>query len=229
MTPTPLTTVGLPRAAGASARSPNSRTPPPSSTAARSTLSSSSRPRFEELLDRFGPVHRDGLRAGGRLRLGNSALDAVGDEMNRRAGPRPAVGHVVGDDEGGHIPRVLAAPAVGDLERAPAGEEGADLGHQPPQVLGARRRDAEREVGCRDRHRDLDVAREVPVEHFGDPVVRVGDVAVEGHRHRARSPWSWRSSFRSQRGARSRHHRSHVHRDAAHRAADRRTDLGRAR
>jgi hypothetical protein len=57
---------------------------------------------------------------------------------------------VVGDDEGGHIPRVLAAPAVGDLERAPTGEEGADLSHQAPQVVGARRRDVEREVRCRD-------------------------------------------------------------------------------
>ena len=30
---------------------------------------------------------------------------------------------------------------------------------------------------------DLDVAREVPVENLGDPVVRVGDVPVERHRH----------------------------------------------
>ena len=32
----------------------------------------------------------------------------------------------MGDDESGHIPRLLAAPAVGDLERAPTGEHGAD-------------------------------------------------------------------------------------------------------
>jgi hypothetical protein len=42
--------------------------------------------------------------------------------------------HVVGGHKSGHIPRVLAAPAVGDLERAPTGEHGADLSHQAPQV-----------------------------------------------------------------------------------------------
>jgi len=45
----------------------------------------------------------------------------------------------VGDDEGRHIPRVLAVPAVGKVERAPTGEHGADLSLQAPEwsALGA--------------------------------------------------------------------------------------------
>ena len=39
---------------------------------------------------------------------------------------------------------VLAAPAIGDLERAPTGEHGADLSLQALEVVGARRRDVER-------------------------------------------------------------------------------------
>ena len=88
-----------------------------------------------------------------------------------------------GDDESGHIPRVLATPALGALERAPTGEHGADLSGQAPQVVGARRRDAERHPGSPARCGDLDLAREVPVENLGDPVVRVSDVPVERHRH----------------------------------------------
>ena len=53
-------------------------------------------PGVQALLDRVGAVHRHGLRAGSRLRLSNGALDAVGDELDRRAGPWPAVGHVRG-------------------------------------------------------------------------------------------------------------------------------------
>ena len=66
-------------------------------------------PGVQALLDRSGAVHEHGLRAGSRLRSSNGALDAVGDELDCRARPWPTVGHVVGDDERGHIPRVLAA------------------------------------------------------------------------------------------------------------------------
>ena len=124
MTPTPVTTVGSPRTTGVFARRSNSRTPAPSNTAARSMWISSAS-RRPALLDRMSAVHCHGLPAGSRSGSCNGAFDAVGDELDRRAGPWPAVGHVVGGDESGYIPRVLAAPAVGDLERAPTGEEGA--------------------------------------------------------------------------------------------------------
>ena len=42
--------------------------------------------------------------------------------------------HVVGGNESGQIPRVLAAPAAGALERASTGEKGADLSLQTPEV-----------------------------------------------------------------------------------------------
>ena len=125
----------------------------------------------QALLDRLGAVHSYGPRAGSGFRSSNRAFDAVGDELDCRAGPWPAVGHVVGGDESGNVPWVPAAPAVGALERAPAGQHGADLGHQAPQVVGARRRDAERHARSRARCGDLDLAREVPVENLGDPVV----------------------------------------------------------
>jgi hypothetical protein len=59
-----------------------------------------------------GAMHAYGFRAGSRSRSSDGAFDAVGDEVDRRAGPWPALGHLVGDGESGHIPRVLAAPAV---------------------------------------------------------------------------------------------------------------------
>ena len=105
-----------------------------------------------------GAMHSHGLRAGSRFRVSNCAFDAVGDELDRRAGPWPAVGHVVGGDENGHIPWMLAAPAAGDLERAPTREHGAHLGHQAPQVVGARRGDAERHARRPARCGDFDVA-----------------------------------------------------------------------
>src|SRR4029453_231481 len=82
-------------------------------------------PGVQALLDRLGAVHSHGLRSGNRFRASNGAFDAVGDELDCRAGPWPAVGYVVGDDESGHIPRMLTAPAVSDLECAPTGEHGA--------------------------------------------------------------------------------------------------------
>ena len=128
-------------------------------------------PGVEALLDRLGAVHSHRLRVGSRFRSSNGAFDAVGDELDCRLGPWPAVGHVVGGDESGHIPRVLAAPAAGALERAPTGEHCADLSHQALgwSALGAETWNVMRR--SRARHRDVDVAREVPVENFGDPVV----------------------------------------------------------
>jgi hypothetical protein len=74
-------------------------------------------PGVQALLDRLGAVHSHGLRGGSRFRSRNGALDAVGDELDCRAGPWPAVGDVVGNDESGHIEWVLAAPSVGALEK----------------------------------------------------------------------------------------------------------------
>lgn len=98
-------------------------------------------PGVQALLDRLGAVHR--------FRSSNGALDAVGDELDCRAGSWPALGQVVGDDEGGHIPRVLASSAIGDLEGAPHGEHRADLSLQTAQVVGARPRYVERHARCR--------------------------------------------------------------------------------
>ena len=83
------------------ARWSNSRTPAPSNTAARSMWISSSSPASRHCWIVWAPCTAHGLRAGGRSRSSNGAFDAVGDELDRRAGPWPAVGHVVGDDERG--------------------------------------------------------------------------------------------------------------------------------
>ena len=82
-------------------------------------------------------------------------------------------------------------------------------------MFGTRRRDVKREVRCRDRHGDLDVAREVPVEHFVDPVVRVGDVSVERHRHEGdhlghgAAPFETRTRLMSSGGVDHERHRAH--------------------
>jgi hypothetical protein len=83
---------------------------------------------------------------------------------------------------------MLAAPAVGDLEGAPPGQERTDLGHQAREVLGAGRRHAELQVRARVRHGDLHVSGEVPFEHFGYSVAGAGDVAVDRHRHDGDDP-----------------------------------------
>ena len=80
-----------------------------------------------------------------------------------------------GDDESGNLPRVLAAPALGDSNVCRPVSI-APTSVVKPQVVGARAGDVERHARCRARG-DLDVAR--AVENFGDPVVRIGDVPVE--------------------------------------------------
>ena len=69
-------------------------------------------PGVQALLNRLSAVYSHRLRGGGRFRPGDGAFDAVGHELDRRAGPRPPVGHLMGDDERRDTPRVLAVPAV---------------------------------------------------------------------------------------------------------------------
>src|SRR6478735_3681031 len=83
----------------------------------------------EELPDGVGAVDADGLPARGGLRLLHGALEAVRHEVDRRTGPWPPVGHLVGEDESGP-PAVVAAPPLRDLERAAPGEHGTQLGRQ---------------------------------------------------------------------------------------------------
>src|SRR3989441_7065297 len=76
-----------------------------------------------------------------------------------------------------------SAPALGDFEGTSAGEHGTKSGRETAEVLGARLGHLERH-GVRPSGVDFDVARvDVPVEHFGHAIVKVGDVAVERHGH----------------------------------------------
>ena len=96
-------------------------------------------PRVQALLDRLGAMHGHSLGAGSRFRSGDGAFDPVRDELDGRAWLWPAVGYLVGEDEGGHIQGMLTLPAVGGLECAPTREEGTHLGHEASHVLGAAR------------------------------------------------------------------------------------------
>ena len=137
---------------------------------------------IQALLDGVCAVDPDGLPGGGGSGLVHGALDAVGHEVDRRVGSRPPGGDVVGKDERGS-PTVISAPALGDVERASAGEHGAEPGRESADVLGARPGHPERH-GVRPSGVDLDVPRGgVPVEHLGHAVVGVGDVAIERHGH----------------------------------------------
>src|SRR5689334_25449662 len=76
---------------------------------------------IQQLLDGVGAVDSDGLPGGGGFGLAHGALDAVGHEVDGRIRTRPSGGDVVGEYER-RSPRVIAVPAVGDLERASTGE-----------------------------------------------------------------------------------------------------------
>lgn len=82
----------------------------------------------------------------------------------------------------GRSPSVVAAPPLGFVKSAPAGEHGAELGNEAVQVAGAGLGHAKRH-GVRSSEGDFHVARGVPVKHFGHAVVEVGNEAVERHRH----------------------------------------------
>src|SRR3954463_13974913 len=74
---------------------------------------------IQALLDGVSAVDPDGLPAGGGFGLVHGAFDAVGHEVDGRVGSRPSGGDVVGEDEG-WSPGVISAPALGDVESAPA-------------------------------------------------------------------------------------------------------------
>ena len=101
-----------------------------------STLISSRRPAFRQLLDGVSAVDPDGLPGGGGFGLVHGAFDAVGHEVDGRVGSRPSGGDVVGQDEC-RSPRVISAPALGDVERASTGEHGTKFGRRDRE--GARR------------------------------------------------------------------------------------------
>jgi hypothetical protein len=77
-------------------------------------------PGIQALLNGVGAVDRNGLPGGGGFGLAHGAFDAVGHEVDRRVGSRPAGGDLVGKDER-RPPGVISAPALGDLEGAATG------------------------------------------------------------------------------------------------------------
>ncbi len=80
----------------------------------------------------------------------------------------------------GRSPGVVSAPTFGFIEGASTADHGTDFGDESMKVIGARSRDAKRH-GVRSANRDFNVAREIPVENFGDAIVAVGNKTVERH------------------------------------------------
>jgi hypothetical protein len=137
---------------------------------------------IQALLDGVSAVYPNGLPGGGGFGLVHGVFDAVSHEVDSRVGSRPSGGDVVGKDEC-WSPSVISAPALGNVESASTGEHGTKSGRETTEVLGARPGHLERH-GVRTSGVDFDVPRgEVPVEHFGDAIVEVGDVAIERHGH----------------------------------------------
>lgn len=136
----------------------------------------------EELPDGVGSVDADVFSGGGGFGLGDGVFDAIGDEVDGRAGAGPSGGDVVGEDEGGP-PSVVAAPALSFVEGAAAGEDGAETGPEAAEVGGGGGGDFKGH-GVGAAGGEFDVTRgEVPVEDFVHAVIGVGDEAVEGHGH----------------------------------------------
>jgi hypothetical protein len=76
---------------------------------------------IQQLLDGVGAVDSNVLLARGGSGLVHRAFDSVGYEVYSRVGSRPSGGNVVSQYEC-RSPRVISAPAFGDLERASTGE-----------------------------------------------------------------------------------------------------------
>jgi hypothetical protein len=81
---------------------------------------------IQQLLNCVGAMNPNGLAGRCDFGLVHGALDAVGHEVDCRVGPRPPGGDMVGKDEC-WTPSVISAPAMGDLERASAGEYGTEF------------------------------------------------------------------------------------------------------
>src|SRR6478672_1433644 len=108
-------TVGSPRTAGVVAMWSKESHPGAEQHCGEVDLEVVDQSRVEQPLDRVGAVDAHGPLTGGVLGLAHRALDAVRHEVDGRPGPGPPVRDVVSDDEG-RAPRVVAAPALGDLE-----------------------------------------------------------------------------------------------------------------
>src|SRR5690242_13120250 len=81
----------------------------------------------EALLDGISAMHPNGLPCGGGCGLLHGAFDAVRHEVDRRVGSRPPGGNVVRHDEC-RSPRVISAPAFGDVEGASTGDHRTEAG-----------------------------------------------------------------------------------------------------
>lgn len=93
------------------ARWSKGRTPEPRRTAGDVDGDLVEEPSIQALLDRVSTVDPNGLPGGGGFGLVHRAFDAVGHEVDRRAGSRPSGGDVVGKDEC-WPPSVISAPAL---------------------------------------------------------------------------------------------------------------------
>jgi len=149
---------------------------------------------IQALLDGVSAVDPNRLPGGGGFGLVHGAFDAVGHELDRRVGPRPSGGDVVGQYEC-WSPSVISAPSLGDVESPSTGEHGTKSGRETAKVLGARPGHLERH-GVRPSGMDFDVPRvEVPVEDLGHAIVEVCDVAVERHGHDCDNPLTFDVPF----------------------------------
>ena len=170
----PSTTSGPSSSTGRSMPSKNGR-PSPSTTGTRLIWSSSSRPASRHWRTRLGVATPMSLPRGRLARLGDRALEAVGDEVDR-AVARPVGGRLVGEDEDGHAHRVAAAPALREVEVAAAADERADGLEGLAEQLGAG------SPRCGTGPTSVSPLEE-PLGEAADVVVRRRDVAVERHRH----------------------------------------------
>jgi hypothetical protein len=82
-------------------------------------------PRPKTLLREARRAHGDVFVSGDRFRFFDRALDAVGDERERRAFIAPSLRNGVGEDEDGGVEGAFAAPSVRNVERPPARDDRA--------------------------------------------------------------------------------------------------------
>jgi hypothetical protein len=137
---------------------------------------------IQQLLDRVGAMDPNGLSGGGGFGLASRRFRCRRSRSGQSSWVAAIRRDVVGKDER-WSPRVITAPALGDVERAAPGEHRTKSGRETANVLGARP-DTLNVMGCSTPGVDFDVPRvEVPVEHFGHAIAPVGNVSVERHGH----------------------------------------------
>ncbi len=84
---------------------------------------------LEVLLSDIGGANGDGALAGDGTGLLEGALDAVGDHGSVGARTNVPLGWIVPEQEEGGAHRVVTAPAISDVEGAPAGDDRPTLEH----------------------------------------------------------------------------------------------------